>query len=384
MDASSVFPEVRTGEDYNLFRLDMATGEENEVVDYFGANTAGGYWSRMVDLAYDVVAVLSSGQRGKGDPPSYPRERMIYLASAGIDMVLNRDVIARELRRYQCKILPDRPLPTKQDELRAFIRQNMEKCFMSLHILGEDYGKIPAGYDSSVIEIENQEGHEYTGHVVEHNARSSVKMPFYRLIWLDPKVRIVSERQRIFIEDIKSDAARFEEAEVLQMNIQEFKSIIKRNLFRPETMGGEVTQGLSSKTPGVKKIYLIFDKLDLNRVGPMHRYFQESGFQVLSPPQKGGLSDARKLHYQNLLSCDGTIIYYGSMDENWIHSHLKDMLKSPGLGRQGPLSIRAVYMAGDKALGQGTLKKYSLMAIKENGEFQPVQLEPFIRKINAV
>ncbi len=172
----------------------------------------------MVDLAYDVIHVLES-TKGKGildGKPQIEKDKTVYLASTGVDMVIQRDIIKRELLRHGYRVLPEHSLPKEVKLLELMVREDLAKCRLSIHLVGEDYGYKPKGSDLSIVDIQNRMAGDHTLEVIEKNEKSRDKELFSRLIWLSPDLKNVSERQKIFVEDLKSDAASLDEAEVLQ------------------------------------------------------------------------------------------------------------------------------------------------------------------------
>ena len=120
----------------------------------------------------------------------------------------------RELLRHGYKVFPNHSLPKEAGALESMVKDDLSKCCLSIHLIGEDYGYKPKGSELSVVDLQNQIAAKHTRDVAEFNEKSENKEKFSRLIWLSPDLKNVSERQKIFIEDLKSDAASLEEAEV--------------------------------------------------------------------------------------------------------------------------------------------------------------------------
>ncbi|WP_424961095.1 hypothetical protein [Ekhidna sp.] len=225
--------------------------------------------------------------------------------------------------------------------------------------------------------------------MVEKNkeAKDGEKKLFSRLIWVSPDLKNVTERQKIFIEDLKSDAAALEEAEVLQIQLQELKTIIREELVT----GGRFNvrrdiKGFDDKKPDekTKMIYLIADKRDVDDIEDMQSYLKNQGFNVVSPSYEGDLVDLRYIHQENLRRCDASIIYFGQATEDWIKTKLQDLLKAPGFGREKPLTAKAVYFKGQKDVDMEHYKKNNAMVLGNNGgSFSPDHLKPFLTKIES-
>jgi hypothetical protein len=220
--------------------------------------------------------------------------------------------------------------------------------------------------------------------ILEFNETAREVKPFSRLIWVSPDLKNVTERQKIFIEDLKSDAATLEEAEVLQISIPELKSIIREELV---TGGRFKTHrdiaGFDQKDDGDAKIvYLINDKSDQSSAEPIKKYLEEKGLKVVLPSFEGDLVDIRYIHQENLRRCDASLIYFGQSTEAWIKTKLQDLLKAPGFGRQKKFLAKAVYFESAKEIDKQHFENNKAMILGENGVFKPEHLAPFINKLD--
>lgn len=387
-DADEALPELEDLLTYDFYLVDPLTGDPQEFTRFFGSDAERGYWMKLVDMAYDINHVIHAQQmmESEGIYESVPREKTVYLASTGVDMVIQRDIIKRELIRHGYKVLPNHSLPKEAKALNRMVREDLDQCRLSIHMVGEDYGYKPRGSDLSVIDIQNRIASDYTHQMSERNKelKNEEKQPFSRLIWLSPDLKNVTERQKIFIEDLKSDAASLEEAEVLQIHLQELKSIIREELVtggrfnvKSNVRGIDIVK----EDEKIKMIYLIADKRDIHSIEDIRGYLRKEGFNVVAPSYEGDLVDLRYIHQENLRRCDASIIYYGQSSEEWIKTKLQDLLKAPGFGRQKPLLAKAVYVPEQKELDLKQFEKHDAMVLGNNGGFSPDHLQPFLTKI---
>ncbi len=383
-DIDSKIPELENIIPYDFYQIDPLTGEPQEFKRFFGTDAERGYWLKMVDLAYDIIHVIGA-IKGKGTlegKAQVEKEKTVYLASTGVDMVIQRDIIKRELLRHGYRVLPEHSLPKEVKLLEQMVREDLAKCRLSIHLVGEDYGYKPKGSDLSIVDIQNRMAGDHTLEVIEKNNKSRDKELFSRLIWLSPDLKNVSERQKIFVEDLKGDAASLDEAEVLQITLQEFKSIIREELvtggrFKTKTEDHEYTVKEEENL-----IYLMCDKLDMENSKPLLSYLEGKGFGVVSPVYEGDLVDIRYIHQENLRRCDASIIYYGQASEEWIRTKLQDLLKAPGFGRNKPFKVKAVYVDGKKeALNLQQFERNNAMVLGDNGGFKPEYVDPFLEKL---
>ncbi len=373
---------------YDFFMVDPMTGEALEFKRFFGNDAERSYWMKLVDMAYDINQILNVVKKPELKEEAkiieeFPRDKTVYLASTGVDMVIQRDVIRRELIRHGYRVLPNHTLPKEAKVLEHRVKEDLAKCRLSIHLVGEDYGYRPKGSDLSVVDIQNRVASKHTYEMVEWNERQIEKELFSRLIWVSPDLNNVSERQKIFIEDLKSDAAALEEAEVLQITLQELKSIVREELVTGGRFNTkrEVAGYQPAAEDDSQIIYLISDKSDFKESKTLEEHLKEAGFRVVHPTYEGDLIDIRYIHQENLRRCDASIIYFGQATEEWIKTKLKDLLKAPGFGRNKPLKAKAVYFEGKKEVDLNTYKKNNALILGNNGGFKPEYLNPFLDRL---
>ncbi|MFY0599046.1 MAG: DUF4062 domain-containing protein [Cyclobacteriaceae bacterium] len=386
-DIDGSLPEISDLISYDFFLIDPLTGEAQEFKRFFGNEAERSYWMKLVDMAYDINQLILAESREKEEAqhPQASREKTIYLASTGVDMVIQRDIIKRELIRHGYHVLPQHSLPKEANALESMVKDDLSKCRLSIHLIGEDYGYRPRGSELSMVDIQNRLASNHTYEMVEYNKSNEEKQPFSRLIWVSPDLKNVTERQKIFIEDLKSDAASLEEAEVLQITLPELKSIIREELV---TGGRFKTKGTISgynvqSEEGMQVIYLMADKTDKKSSVQVREYLENSGYKVVLPSFEGDLVDIRFIHQENLRRCDASIIYFGNSSEAWIRTKLQDLLKAPGFGREKKLLAKAVYFDGSKDVDLKHYEKNNALVLGNNGGFKPEHLEPFLTKLES-
>ncbi|MFY0628564.1 MAG: hypothetical protein JXR07_19865 [Reichenbachiella sp.] len=370
---------------YDFYQIDALTGEPQEFQRFFGNEAERSYWMKMVDMAYDIYQIQSKlielGAKKPDDKnQDVGKEKTIYLANSGVDMIIQRDIIKRELIRHGYRVLPDQSLPKEVNALEAMVSADLDKCCLSIHLVGEDYGYKPAGSELSVVDVQNRVASKHTYDVHDYNLKHGGGDKFSRLIWLSPDLKNVSERQKIFIEDLKGDAAALDEAEVLQIPLQELKSIIREELVTGGRFKSKELKVDDSLPDEGNIIYLICDQQDKESVKPMHDYLKEKGFNVVTSMFEGEVMDLRYLHQENLRRCDASLIYFGKSSEEWIRTKLQDLLKAPGFGRVRPMRASAIF-AEDKSKLKNQKLQSSRTIILGEGEFSPQKIEPFLTKL---
>lgn len=327
---------------YELYDLDVESGEAVVFSDYFGPAAENIYWMKMVDLAYDVhekLLEVRSSQAADGVKSLFDRE-VIYLAETAPDLSIQRNVIRRELQRHGYKVLPDHTLPKQATTLEKTIMNELSQSKVSVHLVGNTYGDVPEGGDRSVIDLQNK--------LAADKIKSEARIEgLQRLIWISPDQEDSSDQQKNFIENIQRDLTSLEGAEVLQTPLEDFKNTLREELF-------DVSYTKTGKAKEFhvddKKInaYVISDQVDESGVAAVTRDLIKAGLNVINTDFDGDVLDLRKSHIEKLRQLDIGIIYKGEVNDNWIRMKLLDLLKAPGLGRTKPILGRAI-ITGDGA-----------------------------------
>ncbi|UXP32003.1 hypothetical protein N6H18_16790 [Reichenbachiella agarivorans] len=383
IDIDEYLPDYSDILSYDFYQIDPLTGEPQEFRRFFGNEAERSYWMKMVDMAYDIHQIqrkLEEVSTQKSIPKEIDKEKTIYLANSGVDMIIQRDIVKRELIRHGYRVLPDQSLPKEIHSLESVVKKDLESCCLSIHLIGEDYGYAPRGSELSVVDIQNKIASKHTFELNEKNKKGITSDKFSRLIWLSPDLKNISERQKIFIEDLKSDAAALDEAEVLQIPLQELKSIIREELVTGGRFKSKENKHDHSLPDEGNIIYLICDQLDLESSKPISEYLKQKGYNVVTSLFEGQLMDLRYLHQENLRRCDASLIYFGKSSEDWIRTKLQDLLKAPGFGRIKPMKASAIFAEDQSRVDNQNIQMTRTMVLG-GASFVPTSLDPFLAKL---
>ncbi len=344
-----------------LISYDLYDTENNETAstafyDFFGPDAESIYWMKLVDLAFDINELLfQENNNNKGIKPLYDR-KSIYLATTGNDLTVQRNIIRRELQRHGFKVLPDHNLPLKLDDLTNNINDYLSKSVFGIHLMGSSYGDIPEGSDRSVVDIQNK---------LAAQIETEKGKKLQRLIWIQPDQTKSSDKQRAFIENLQRDVTALEGAEVLQTPLEDFKNIMREEIFSNESFGvfEEETFYIDKKKLNV---YLIYDKIDKKAISPIIKQLVKEGLNVIEPDFDKTLLEVRKSHLEKLKQLDLAIIYQEKVNTNWVRMKLLDLLKAPGLGRIKPIVGKAIIAGKDIELTKDNFEEYEVNLIQSN------------------
>lgn len=321
---------------YEFFQMNYESGEVVDYEDFFSIDAEKNYWMRMVDLVYDIDEFLVKAKGGSNVVEIKPTidRKSIYLAETGHDLVVQKNIIRRELQRHGYNVFPNHTLATNIEELEPNIKKEIEESTLSIHLIGNSYGEIPNGSERSIVDLQNKIAAEKSAAVAESNGTKE----FSRLIWISPNMDHISERQKAFIENIKRDTASLEGAEILQNPIEDFKNIIREELIEKNLSGK--FNGYTDKD--TKHVYIMHDKSDAKEVEKIKKQIEKSGFNVLVPEFEGELLELRQKHINNLKNFDVALIYKGHVNDQWVSMKVLDILKAPGFGRSKPILGKAI------------------------------------------
>jgi hypothetical protein len=333
---------------YDMFHYDEDNQEVKEFTSNIGPDTEREFWMKMVDVVYDLnetyldIHGIDSGTQIR----PINQQRSVFLAETGHDMTIQRNIIKRELQRYGFTVPPEHALPATHDEIVKEVNAALEQCSMSIHLIGQTYGVIPDGGTVSIVDLQNQLAATWCIKQQEDNKKNETK----RFIWIAPSLQAASEKQLTFIENVKRDIASLEGAEILQTPLEDFKGIIREELFGKK-------QGLfnffepEDSTDTNQKVYLIHDQVDKESVEPIVSGIENMGYTVLEPSFQGDLLDMREGHIKNLRHFDYALVYQGHVNDQWVRMKLLDLMKAPGFGRRKPILNKGVliskYSKGD-------------------------------------
>ncbi len=380
-------PLLRELVSYDLFMYDPFTGMMKEFNAFFGQDAEKTYWMRLVDLAYDIYKVIYYNQSQGSNADSKPKatesmpDECIYLAETGNDLLIQKNIIRRELERHGYHVLPDKVLSPNAPETNAIIKSDLDKCKLSIHLMGESFisEEFENREEVELMKLQNQIAVEYS------NTKKG-SGPFRRLIWIPQDLSFADDKQQLLMESFISSTESMNGAEVLKIPIEEFKSLIKRELASIKDEKGHsyfIPDAALSSDSG-KNIYVIVDAIDSKKCQPVVNHLKQNGFDVLLPMFEGDIMEIRASHRNNLNACDSCLIFSDQVSEQWIKSKVLDILKAPGFGRKKNMIGKAIYLSTDKVVDSEYYKKYNFSIIRsDTGNFEKEIIHPFLKQITV-
>jgi hypothetical protein len=360
-------PEVQSFLGYEFYVVDPQSGRPRELSQAYGPEAGRAFLTKLDDLAYDITQLLELlRQNGNGGKPQ-ERRGTVYLAETSFDLREEREAIKRDLTRNGYEVLPDQPLPLVGGDFASFVRAQLGRCNLSIHLIGKNYGVVPEGETRSIVVLQ----HEIA---TERSAAGGLS----RLIWLPPGLTVEDERQRELIEYLHTAPSVHAAAELLEVPLEDLKTVIYSQLAPPESA--------KKAAPAARKelthIYLVCDQPDLEAVRPLEDFLFNRGFEVALPLFDEDEAQARSDHEESLCSCDAALFFYGEAGEPWLRRKLRELQKSAGLGREKPLLARGIYVGGPPTPQKERFRTLEATVLREPADgFSADVLAPFLAEI---
>ncbi len=325
---------------FEFYEMDPETGRLREFDESLGAVMRQRFFERIYDLAHEICTVLKAIEpSAAGTAAVRPDGKTVYLAAATLELQPERDKLRRELLERGHRVLPDAPLPALSRDLEAAVRAGLEQSAVAIHLLGRHYGVTPEDAAESVPALQ-----------LRWSAEAARQRELPRLIWLPGEGDPADARQRAFLAEIQDRPEWHFGADLFEGNLTALKEDLIRKLSPVEKKPASVVAPASTAAPtaapaGPARVYLICDAADEPAVEALEDFLFAQGVEVCLPAADAGSAEADTLHRENLLGCDGVLVFYGSAPRAWVEIKLRDVLKAAGYGRPAPIGVQAVYVA---------------------------------------
>jgi len=352
---------------YEFYERDQASERVREFDNEIGSQREKDkrYWDKFEDLVWDIHEAIKFLE--SPTPTNHTSTDVsIYLAETTSDLSEERDKIKRELQQFGHTVFPDKALPLNGPTLQQTVRGYLERCRLSVHLIGENYGVIPEmETERSIVRLQEELA-------VEQGDNAE----FSRLIWMPPGLQPADERQRKFITDLQNSFTSHNGSELLQVKLEDLKTIIQTKLIQKPKPPPVVINDVD-----IIRVYLICDQQDVDAAEPLRNYLFSRDFEVTLPLQDGSEAEALEDHRENLLICDAVVIFQSRASEGWLRMKLRELLKLPGYGRTTPLLGKMIYIDAPESPTKERFMTREAVVIKNYGGFDPTDLEPFVAQL---
>jgi hypothetical protein len=279
-------------------------------------------------------------------------------------------LLRRDLSEHGFTVLPAEPLPHVAADAEEVIRQLLERCRMSVHMIGRFYSLVPEGGLSSLIEMQ----HEMA------TARAADDR-FLRLLWLPATQQVTDPRQIEVIDRVRVDPRIQHRADVLETSFEDLRTTVQDWLKRdPKAAAKAPAATAPSQVP---HLYLMADQRDAELVHAWADVLFEQQVEVIRPLFEGDEAEIREYHEENLTHCDGVLIFYGSGTELWLQRKLRELQKAPGYGRTKPRPVVGIALIGARTPEKERFRSHGVLVIPQWDGVALPDLQPFLTELKA-
>jgi hypothetical protein len=356
---------------YEFYEYDPARNRAKEFLPDVTSTRDIRYWERLDDLAYDIKQLIetmkgASPLTNTGASAASATGKVIYLAETTSDLGNERDLIKRELQQHGHTVLPDKGLPLYAPTLKETVREYLERCELSIHLLGASYGVIPEDADKSLAQIQSELAEER-------------ETALRRIVWMPNGLEVRHDAQKKFISHFQFGLNGHKGTEVLQTSLEDLKQLIEERL-RPQQPSAS-SQSAGNGAAGPASVYLICDREDMTDISSIEGCIYDRGLDVLLPAFEGDEAQIKEYHKESLMDCDAVLIYYGRANDIWLRMKQRELQKIAGYGRKRPLLGKAIYITGPPTPPKELIRDREAFVIKNYEPFTQGCLEPFLSQV---
>jgi TIR domain len=367
-------PELQSLLGYEFFKIEPDTGRVRELDEVFGPEAQRDFWLKLDDLAHDICCLLERFDLPDDATSSEAIGAAVYLAETTSDLREQREALRRDLQQHGYTVFPSRPLPSVASEVKTAVSEDLAKCELAIILIGKNHSSVPEGGAESLLEIQNE--------LALERGKSG---NFSRLLWIPPGMQVDDERQRTLIEQLRVDPRLLEGADLLETLLEDLRTVIHTKLKKapepvPQTPVSATEATAAATHP---RLYVIYDRRDADAASTWVDYLFEQNFEVMRPVFEGDEAEIRDYHDDNLRTCDGVLIFYGSSNECWLRRKLREVQKSPGYGRTKPAPVVGVALAPPRTPDKERFRTHEAMVIPQFDGFSPDALQQFISSLNS-
>jgi hypothetical protein len=311
------------GDDQAPIELDPAYGEK----------LVQGYNLKIAKLAWDIAQLVKKLEADSvAQPSSGTIGPAVYLSECSYDRRDSREALEAELRMHGYTVLPDAELPRDEDAYRAEVAQHLQRCSLSVHLIGSLYGSVPDGpSQKSVVVVQNELA------IAESHRRG---LP--RIIWVPKGTEPRSAEQAEFVRSLHTTAEAQFGADLIADDIETVKTAVREALKRLEKPEAPVRTSAAGSS---RLIYVVCDSRDRKETIPLRRLLQRAGFEVEIPLFSGDAATVRQANQELLTQCDAAVLFYGAGDEAWKRTVENDLRKALAYRQGKTPMIRLTYLA---------------------------------------
>jgi hypothetical protein len=261
-------------------------------------------------------------------------------------------------------------LPRENSAVLETVSRDLEKCEISIHMIGGRYGFVPDGSTRSVVWLQQELA---VGHQNGHG-----KLPC--VLWMPPDLEVREPWQQESIQSLREQLRHESRFELLKTPLDGLKSYVFDRLAPKPARPCSASKAAAVPVQR-QRVYLICEARDFQAIEPLRRSLFDRGLSVDLPLREGDQQAIRLEHEATLQECDSVVIYYGAGSEAWLREKIRDLRKARGLGRSRPFSPQCIYIAPQPTETKQSYINPEFIVMRNSGVFHPDDLAPFMEQI---
>ena len=282
-------------------------------------------------------------------------------------------------------VLPTRPLPLRAEELEDFVREELDRCQMSIHLIGRNYGIVPED-----------------GDLVDHGTAERVRGPprrrpatFPGCSGCPPSSTSDDLRQQIFIDHVRSDGRILNGADLLETSFEELRTVLRGRLEKmrqpapppsaPAAPSRPLPPPPSAAGPAMASRGSTSCAISAIRKPSARGRTSCSTRASRSSRRSSRVTRASSASTTKRASatCDGVLIFYGAGNELWLRRKLREVQKIAGYGRSRPMRAVGICVAPPMSPAKAQFRTHEAMILSQPDGFAPDPLRPFVDRMKA-
>jgi len=303
--------------------LDASYGEHFErMFNTSVARLAWDIYQTLQRLEKSAVASTTPALASTASAARPPRPD-VYLAECAYDRRKDREDLKSELLMRGYAVLPEYPLPQDEDGYRSEVGRLLERCALSIHLVGAAAGALSDGPKQvSVVAIQNE--------LAAERARAST---LRRVISIPAGTSTNDTVHAALLEALHRDPNQQFGADVITADLQAVKAAVNAALARLEAPAATAPV----ESTGAPMVYAIFDERDRKATVPLRKALAARGVSVQIPVFEGDAAEVRTANQERLTQCDAVLVFYGAGTEAWKASVDSDVRRAAALRQGRPL-----------------------------------------------
>jgi hypothetical protein len=263
-------------------------------------------------------------------------------------------------------VLPESPLAPQSPDFADAIRQGLRSAVLSVHMVGQYYGKKLAG-ERSLTHIQCDLAAD-----IAREAKHA--QPFSRFIWTPRELDLntLNPTQRDFLRTLESAGDPLAPTEMLRVGMEELKDLILARARPPAPASQETLE---------EPLVCIACAPEDSGSARMIRDFlftQQKMDVVLASPGKDEEALKRRLR-KNMQHCDALLIFYGQVSPDWVEDTALEARELTKSRTKRPLMC--IYDGPPREKQEVEAYFQNLLVIKSRESFRAESMRDFLGRL---